>query len=447
MPEQATATATQALTNARTRLVGERTGGLADAVIATVRFVRTVGEVVRAQFARVASVVTGLGWAVLVAIPLSLGFGYGLGWRELVLFGWALLALALIAVAYLAGRTRLELSLAVPHDRVVVGEAASGVVTAGSSRRRSAGAALEVPVGAAVARFSVPGLSRGAVFEHEFAVPTERRGVVQVGPVRSVRADPIGLVRRELAWTTTERLVVHPRTIGIPSMSTGLVRDLEGSATRELTSSDVSFHALREYQAGDDRRYIHWKSTARTGVHMVRQFEQTRRSHLVVAFSSAQADYAHDEEFELAVSAAGSLGARAIRDARSVTVVTGERTPEYAKRKTLALRTLSTLTRVRLLDDLALVQRHEASLRLPDVARVTADQALGASVAFLVCGSTPSPRELRAASAAFPLGVEAVAIVCDPEATPGLRRVAGMTVLSIGYLDDLRQALSRAVAA
>lgn len=446
MPEQATAASVPA--NARTRIVGERTGALAEIVIAVVRSARALRDAVRDRAQRIGAVVTPLGWAVLASIPLSLGFGYGLGWRELVLIGWAAAALAVIAAAHLAGRIRLELELAVPHDRVVVGEPASGSITAANTRRRrSPAVAVEIPVGTAVAAVTVPGLARAASQELSFDIPTQRRGVVAVGPVRSVLADPIGLVRRELAWTAVARLVVHPRTIGIPSMSTGLVRDLEGSATRELTSSDVSFHALREYQPGDDRRYIHWKSTARTGVHMVRQFEQTRRSHLVVAFSSARADYGNEEEFELAISAAGSLGARAIRDARSVTVVTGERTPEYARRTVLAVRELSTLTRTRLLDDLAVAQQHETSLRLPDVARVTAEQTLGASVAFLICGSAPSPRELRAAAAAFPLGVEAVAIVCDPERTPGLHRVAGMTVLSIGYLDDLRQALSRAVAA
>ena len=40
--------------------------------------------------------------------------------------------------------------------------------------------------------------------------------IVPVGPVRTVRADPIGLVRRELLWTDSAELVVHPRTIGVP---------------------------------------------------------------------------------------------------------------------------------------------------------------------------------------------------------------------------------------
>src|SRR5690606_36459872 len=141
--------------------------------------------------------------------------------------------------------------------------------------------------------------------------------------------------------------------------TTGFIRDLEGNPTKQLADSDVSFHALREYATGDERRYIHWKSTAKTGTYMVRQFEETRRSHLVVALSLASVDYAGEDEFELAVSVAGSLGVRAIRDVRNVSVVTSVDTPEFAKRKTLAVKKLSTLTRARLLDDLAVVEQSE----------------------------------------------------------------------------------------
>jgi hypothetical protein len=180
---------------------------------------------------------------------------------------------------------------------------------------------------------------------------------------------------------------------------------------------------------------------------MVRQFEETRRSHLVIALSLATSDYRTGDEFEMAVSVAGSLGARAILDARTVSVVASERTPDFAKRKIYAVKPLSTLSRSRLLDDLAVVEQAEAALPITDVARVTAEQAGGISVAFLVCGSGATASELRAASTKFPLGVEVVAVVCDPDSTPGLRRVAGLSVLTIGYLEDLQRSLARSAAA
>ena len=443
-----TTTATRGLTNARTRLVGERTGFLADAVVAVVRASAALGDGLRRGFGRVAAVVTALGWAMLAVVPLALGLGYGFGWIELVVAGFVCLAVIVVAVVYLVGRTSVQLALRVPHPRVVVGEPATGeILVTNPDRPRTFGLTVEVPVGAGLAEAVLPGLRRGASFTHEFAVPTARRGVVQVGPVRTVRADPIGIVRREVVWTERAEVFVHPRTIPIPSTSTGFIRDLEGNPTRDLSNNDVSFHALREYVPGDERRYIHWKSTARTGTYMVRQFEETRRSHLVIALSLASADYLTEEEFEMAVSVAGSLGARAIRDARTVTVVASETTPEFAKRKVFAVRPLSTLTRARLLDDLALVEHAESALSIVDVARVTGEQASGVSVAFLICGSGASVQELRAASTMFPIGVEVVAVVCDPERTPGLRRVAGLSVLTIGYLEDLQKSLARSAAA
>lgn len=441
-------TGTSGLTNARTRIVGDRTGFLADAVIATVRFATALGEVLRRVLGRVAAVVTPLGWAMFAIVPLSLAFGYGFGLLEFVVVGFACLALIVIAVVYLVGRSATQVALRVPHSRVVVGERAVGeLVVTNPNRARTFGLTVEIPVGTGLAEVVLPGLRRGASFAHEFVIPTARRGVMPVGPVRTVRADPVGIVRREVVWTERAELFVHPRTIAIPSMSTGFIRDLEGNPTRDLSNNDVSFHALREYVPGDERRYIHWKSTARTGRYMVRQFEETRRSHLVIALSLASRDYATEEEFEMAVSVAGSLGTRAIRDARTVTVVASETTPEFAKRKVFAVRLLSTLTRTRLLDDLALVEHAESALSIEDVARVTGERSSGVSVAFLVCGSGVTAQELRAASTKFPVGVEVVAVVCDPEHTPGLRRVAGLSVLTIGYLEDLQKSLSRAAAA
>ncbi|WP_245981413.1 DUF58 domain-containing protein [Frondihabitans australicus] len=446
-PRADTLSSTQGLTNARTRIVGNRTGFGADLVIVLVRVWRAVAAWCGRVAAVASGIVTPVGWSMLVIAPASLIAGYRLGWLELVAVGYAAVVLLCLAALYAIGRNAFTVSLTLPHQRVAVGDDADGRVTvANPTRRRVLGVTVEIPIGQGLAEISLPGMRGGDSVEESFAVPTGRRGVIPVGPVRTVRGDPIGLVRRELEWTGVTELYVHPKTIGIQSTSTGLIRDLEGTATRDLTASDISFHALREYVRGDERRHIHWKSTARAGQYMVRQFEETRRSHLVIALSLANVDFATEDEFELAVSVAASLGIRAIRDAREVTVVVSERTPEFAKRKTLAVKPLSTLTRDRLLDELAVVTYSESSLAITDVARVTGEQVSGISVAFLVVGSTTRITDLRAAAAAFPPGVEAVAIVCDPESIPGMRRVADLTVLTVGYLDDLKQSLAKVVS-
>lgn len=445
--DSATQTDTAGLTNTRARLVGARTGILADAVVGTVRAFRVVGGAFGRAGRRLSGVITPIGWVVLALIPSALGFGYLLGWVELVVAGWACLALALVAALVLIGRAPYRMTLVLPHRRAVVGESARGAVSVqNAGPRRILGSVLEVPVGDGVVELALPSLRKGAAQSEDVAIPTLRRGVIPVGPVRTVRADPLGLVRREIEWTERLELVVHPRTVSVPSTSTGLIRDLEGTPTRDLTASDVAFHALREYQRGDDRRYIHWRSTAKTGTYMVRQFEQTRRSHLVVALSLATHDFASEAEFELAVSVAGSLGVRAIRDGRTVSVVVSALTPEFAKRRVYAVRPLATHLPERLLDDLAVVDASIDALPLRDVARVVADGTPGVSVAFLVCGSRTTAQELRGCAARFPPDVQVVAVVCDTEAVPGLRRMGGLNVITIGYLEELRLALARTAA-
>ncbi|QEO10868.1 DUF58 domain-containing protein [Protaetiibacter larvae] len=420
---------------------------LADSVVGIVRASRAVAGAVAGIARRLGSVITPLGWIVLALIPAALLVGYRLGWIELVAAGWASVALAALAAVFLIGRVPYRMNLVLPHRRAVVGEPARGAVTVqNAGARRVLGSVLEVPVGEAIVELAVPSLRRGTTRTEDFAIPTRRRGIVKVGPVRTVRADPLGLVRRELSWTDGLELVVHPRTVSVPSTSTGLIRDLEGAPTRDLTASDVAFHALREYQSGDDRRYIHWRSTAKTGTYMVRQFEQTRRSHLVVALSLATHDFADEREFELAVSVAGSLGVRAIRDGRTVSVVVSAITPEFAKRRVYSVRPLATHLPDRLLDDLAVVEASVNALPLRDATRVVAEGTPGISVAFLVCGSRTTAQELRLCAAEFPPDVEVVAVVCDPEAVPGMRRLAGLNVLTIGYLEELRLALARAAA-
>ena len=97
-PEPSSSIATEGLSNARTKIVGTRTGFLADAIVAVVR----ASAAVRARGVRVAarigSVVTPLGWSIGVATPLAFVVGYLLNWVELVAFAWAGVLLILIAV-------------------------------------------------------------------------------------------------------------------------------------------------------------------------------------------------------------------------------------------------------------------------------------------------------------------------------------------------------------
>ncbi len=424
--------------------MGDRDDLAADAVIGIARLARVTERALARAWRATNAVVTSLGWVLAIVGAAALIVGSLLGLREIQAVGIAVVVLALIAAGVLFGRPRLTLTLAAVQRRVAVGDpAAVSVRAANTSRLPTTPMTVELPIGAGLVDVTVPGLAPGGHHDDSVPIPTGHRGVLDVGPLRGVRQDPVGLVRREIVWGERLQVIVHPRTVAIPSTSTGLVRDLEGQATSDLAPVDIAFHAIRDYQPGDEPRTVHWKSTAKTGALMVRQFEDSRRAHLVVCLGIAMDEYAADEEFELAVSVAASLGVRAVRDGRDVSVVVSQQTPDFARRAVIGVNALPTVSPTRLLDAFSAVSRADSCLSIADVARLVGDLTAGISVAFLVVGSSVGLAALRRAAARLPLGVEAIAVICEPEAQPRRVQIPGLTVLTVGFLDDLRVALHR----
>src|SRR6478735_10397033 len=220
----------------------------------------------------VLGVVRPAAW-VLIAVAVVLWIAGGaLGWWELTVAAIVLTVLLGLCTIFLVGRTAYDVALDLTRTRVVVGERAVGALTlSNTSGRAILPSRVVLPVGAGRGVFAVGRLAPGDSVEELFAIPTSKRGVLAVGPVSVVRGDPLGLLERVHRRDQPVDLYVHPRTVAFEGQSLGFFRDLEGLAAHDLSPDDVSFHALREYQPGDDLRHVHWRSTARTGTVMVRQ--------------------------------------------------------------------------------------------------------------------------------------------------------------------------------
>ena len=389
---------------------------------------RSLAQTARAR----TGALSGLGWAVLLTGVVTLLVGRRYGWAELVVASCVLLITFLVSVAMTVGRSSYAVDVDLADHFVTVGQRAMGrIEVRNAGRRRLLPAHIELPVGVGAASFALPSMAAGAVHEEIYAIPTAQRAVVIVGPVRSVRADPLGVARREMRWTDPVELYVHPATVSLEGTRAGLLRDLEGQATRTISDNDMSFHALREYIPGDDRRNIHWRTSARTGTLMVRQFEDTRRTHTALTVSNDARDYASDPELELAVSAFASIGLQLIRDGLELTALTS--TAELRTRRPRLL-----------LDDCSGIE----TTTVPDgvdLAQRVARAVPGASMAVLVTGSVPSPTALRRSAAAIPSGVRTVFIQCDPGAEVGLRTQGTLSVATLGDLRDLPRLLRRLV--
>ena len=382
----------------------------------------------------VLSVVSVLGWVVLATAVGLWIVGQSWGWQEAKSAALAAFLLFVLAVAFIVGRSAYGVVLDLARTRVAVGDDAVGSIAVSNvSARPLLPAALELPVGAATAIFHLPRMKPAQVHEDLFTIPTARRAVIVVGPVRSVRADPLHLLRRRVLWTEPVDLFVHPRTVPLGGSAAGFIRDLEGMPTTELSSADVSFHALRDYVPGDDRRHIHWKTTARTNKLMVRQFEETRRAHLAVSLSINTDEYDSEPEFEMAVSVAASIGRQAIREQRELDVLT-QKGP------------LRCETGRNLLDDMTRIAGAPMRKTAVDLARTLADTVPNASVVFFVVGSHVTATQLRSAAASVPPGVRSLAVRVQPGAAPSRANIADLTVLTVGDLDDLAIVLRKAAA-
>jgi uncharacterized protein (DUF58 family) len=162
--------------------------------------------------------------------------------------------------------------------------------------------------GTAGAELLVPPLDQGAASVASYRLPTERRGIIQVGPLQVVVADPFGLVQASVEAAPQVDVTVLPKVDEVRPVPFTTGHDpLAGMLhPHALGRVGDDFYALRPYVVGDDLRRIHWPSTARHDELLVRQQEQPWQGRTVVLLDVRRA--AHDSRtLEAAVSAAASI--------------------------------------------------------------------------------------------------------------------------------------------
>ena len=367
--------------------------------------------------------VTPTGWAVITLVIVGLALAVAVQWVEALACALAGVVALLLAAMRVAWRPPHVVSIRVPNERIVAGQTAVGEISVRNERARSARSGIiELPIGTGTGEFVVPPLGAHETWDEMFLISSRHRGLINVGPARAVRSDALGLLRRVRMWDEPVLLHVHPRTVRVPFDATGFQLDVEGVATGKLSSSDVSFHALRDYEPGDDRRAVHWQSTARLGKLIVRQYEETHRSHHVIVLDTSRDAWDHDT-FETAVSVAGSLGLANLRESRPVSLSTTEGWLPSG----VAMRMLDALSEVkaRSFGDLSRRVR-EAVAQRPGVSALT-----------LIVG--PNVTDIEAAHLArlAPIDVPVSIIRIGAEGVRARRDLGRGVLLDCSTLDDL----------
>jgi uncharacterized protein (DUF58 family) len=111
-----------------------------------------------------------------------------------------------------------------------------------------------------------------------------RRGRYRFGPLRVSTRFPLGLVRHSLSLEAADSLIVHPKLGRLTHDWTQIVRQAatEGRGVQRRGPLEADFYALRDWRTGDNRRWIHWRSSARRGSLVVRQFEERHSRDLAL---------------------------------------------------------------------------------------------------------------------------------------------------------------------
>jgi uncharacterized protein (DUF58 family) len=142
-------------------------------------------------------------------------------------------------------------------------------------------------------------------------VVVPRRGVYRLDHVTLRTTFPYGLFVKErdvrlpsalIVWPRSDRKVRSPRPGGDHVQRSGATVPMGAGSGRG------EYRSLRPYVRGDDPRDVHWRSSARRGQLLVREYERDANTTLWLCLDLRAPE---NEQAELVVEIAASLAARA----------------------------------------------------------------------------------------------------------------------------------------
>jgi uncharacterized protein (DUF58 family) len=203
----------------------------------------------------------------------------------------AYLLLLLWALNWLAARRALRGVIAVRHVRMPIfaGHPVSwGLdVTVEGRRPQTGWEVLDEGQDHAV-RWLLVNTPPGEAAHLRRDVMLPHRGPYDCRPLRAVSSFPFGLVRQEVQFGGEQRLTVLPQ---LGQVNTGRLRrwlmhsarpDERARRSRRRLAFEAEFHGLRQFRPGDSPRWIHWRTSARTGELVVREFDHGTHHDLVL---------------------------------------------------------------------------------------------------------------------------------------------------------------------
>ncbi len=257
--------------------------------------------------------VTRHGWWVITLSIASVVAGLVLGYRELFALGVGGGIASVAALAWVLVPTDLSIVRDVTPQRVTRStdpddrRSVSHLIIENRRQRLSLPVVARDRVAGEVIDIVVPRLRGGASWERTEPLATNRRGVYEIGPILVRRSDPFGIAEVERAQGVVTHLFVRPIRHELRVLPSAFLQSVDGPVSDNSLRGSQIFQTVREYELGDDRRFIHWPSTARsvTGKFFVRQFVDTTEPELTVLLDASeirQTEQSFEESVEVAAS-------------------------------------------------------------------------------------------------------------------------------------------------
>jgi uncharacterized protein (DUF58 family) len=184
-----------------------------------------------------------------------------------------------------------------------------------------------------------------AVARGEFTIA--RRGVVRFGTLIVRTGFPFGLFVKERDLSMPGTLVVWPRSdraVREPLRAGERIRRIGSTATMGVAIGRGEYRSLRGYLPGDDPRDVHWRSTARRGMPVVREYERDSTDTLWICLDLRAPD---GDAAEVAVEIAASLAAQAAAENERFGLATNDAVVDPGTGPGQMEAVLDTLARVR----------------------------------------------------------------------------------------------------
>ncbi|MBT8494994.1 MAG: DUF58 domain-containing protein [Deltaproteobacteria bacterium] len=184
------------------------------------------------------------------------------------------------------------------------------------------------------------GRSQKTSYRHTF----NRRGLYRFDGFRIATRFPFALFNKRRTVSADGEILVYPAVFDLPPPAPK-ARHIGDTLVRKVGRAG-EFHGLREYREGDDRRSIHWRSSARGGRLLVREYEEEAERRTTLILDNALPEDADDDaedKLESAVSMTASLAMSYLKRGYAVRLVTRTQTVPHAVGEAQLARILRTL--------------------------------------------------------------------------------------------------------